>query len=131
MRGSSGDEPTTVSDPLDRSRFPIDEWALIEAEYSTRDLGVTESLFAVGNGYLGMRGNVEEGRETYLHGTFVNGFHETWGIRHAEEAFGFEDALGVMSQGAMAEVAEGFFGGIEPVVDGLVVGGCSAVAASR
>ena len=28
------------------------------------DLGVTETLFAVGNGYLGMRGNVEEGRET-------------------------------------------------------------------
>ena len=36
-----------------------------------------------------MRGNVEEGRETYAHGTFINGFHETWPIRHAEEAFGF------------------------------------------
>ena len=23
------------------------------------------------------------------HGTFINGFHETWPIRHAEEAFGF------------------------------------------
>ena len=36
-----------------------------------------------------MRGNVEEGRVTHAHGTFINGFHETWGIRHAEEAFGF------------------------------------------
>ena len=36
-----------------------------------------------------MRGNVEEGRDTYAHGTFINGFHETWPIRHAEEAFGF------------------------------------------
>ncbi len=89
MRGTSGDEPTTAADPLDRSRFPIDEWALIEAEYSTADLGVTETLFAVGNGYLGMRGNVEEGRETHFHGTYLNGFHETWSIRHAEEAFGF------------------------------------------
>ncbi|GAA3609839.1 glycoside hydrolase family 65 protein [Microlunatus ginsengisoli] len=89
MRGSSGDEPTTASDPLDRARFPVDEWALIEADYSTADLGITETLFAVGNGYLGMRGNVEEGRETHFHGTFVNGFHETWPIRHAEEAFGF------------------------------------------
>ena len=53
------------------------------------DLGVTETLFAVGNGYLGMRGNVEEGRETHSHGTFINGFHEVWPIRHAEEAFGF------------------------------------------
>ena len=36
-----------------------------------------------------MRGNVEEGRETHAHGTFINGFHEIWPIRHAEEAFGF------------------------------------------
>ncbi len=77
------------ADPLDRTRFPVDPWRLIEAEYSTGDLGVAETLFAVGNGYLGMRGNVEEGRETHTHGTFINGFHETWPIRHAEEAFGF------------------------------------------
>ena len=53
------------------------------------DMGRTETLFAVGNGYLGLRGNVEEGRDGHAHGTFVNGFHETWPIRHAEEAFGF------------------------------------------
>jgi alpha,alpha-trehalose phosphorylase len=32
---------------------------------------------------------VEEGRDGHMHGTFINGFHETWPIRHAEEAFGF------------------------------------------
>ena len=53
------------------------------------DLGVTETLFSVANGYLGMRGNPEEGRPSYAHGTFLNGFHETWPIRHAEAAFGF------------------------------------------
>jgi len=84
MHARGGDE-----DPLDRTRYPIDEWALRETWYSADDLGVTETLFAVGNGYLGMRGNPEEGRETHAHGTFVNGFHETWQIRHAEEAFGF------------------------------------------
>ena len=78
-----------LHDPLDRIRFPIEPWKLTEAVYSTVDLGVTESLFAVGNGYLGMRANVEEGREAHTHGTFINGFHETWPIRHAEEAFGF------------------------------------------
>ncbi|MGH8940600.1 MAG: glycoside hydrolase family 65 protein, partial [Actinomycetes bacterium] len=35
------------------------------------------------------RGNVEEGRESHSHGTFINGFHETWPIQHAEEAYGF------------------------------------------
>ena len=76
-------------DPIDRSRFPADPWALREIAYNTGDLGTTETLFAVGNGYLGMRGNPEEGRDADTHGTFVNGFHETWAIRHAEEAFGF------------------------------------------
>src|SRR4030095_14686024 len=89
MRRRSPDDPISAADPLNRNRFPIDEWKFTETEYSPDDLGVTESLFAVGNGYLGMRGNVEEGRENYTHGTFINGFHETWPIRHAEEAFGF------------------------------------------
>lgn len=77
------------ADPLNRARFPIDEWRFIELEPNTADVGTTETLFAVGNGYLGMRGNPEEGRASYAHGTFINGFHETWPIKHAEEAFGF------------------------------------------
>ena len=36
-----------------------------------------------------MRANPEEGRDAHSHGTFINGFHETWSIHHAEEAFGF------------------------------------------
>ncbi len=77
------------SDPLDRNRFPVDEWALVETAFSGADMGRTETLFAVGNGYLGLRGNVDEGRDGHVQGTFINGFHETWPIRHAEEAFGF------------------------------------------
>ncbi|TNM38679.1 glycoside hydrolase family 65 protein, partial [Nocardioides albidus] len=53
------------------------------------DLGKTESLFTVGNGYLGLRGNYSESRDAHLDGTFINGFHETWPISHAEEAYGF------------------------------------------
>ncbi|SHI55091.1 alpha,alpha-trehalose phosphorylase [Tessaracoccus bendigoensis DSM 12906] len=78
-----------ASDPLDRTRFPVKGWSLTEVEGSDADVGATESLFAVGNGYLGMRGNPEEGRTAFAHGTFINGFHETWPINHAEEAFGF------------------------------------------
>lgn len=76
-------------DPLDRTRFPADPWRLVECEPARADLGVTETLFAVGNGYIGLRGNPEEGRPAHEHGTFVNGFHETWEIRHAEAAYGF------------------------------------------
>jgi alpha,alpha-trehalose phosphorylase len=79
----------TGPDRVDRARFPFDPWKLVERSYQPRDLGVTETLFMVGNGYLGMRANPEEGRDAHAHGTFINGFHETWTIRHAEHAFGF------------------------------------------
>ena len=82
-------KPPSVEDPLDRSRFPIDEWRLVETRFDASDLGTTESLFSVGNGYLGLRGNYEESRDFDTNGTFINGFHETWPILHAEEAFGF------------------------------------------
>ena len=75
-------------DPVDRTRLPVDEWRLVESRPGG-DLGLMETLFATANGYLGMRGTPEEGRDAHSHGTFLNGFHETWDINHAESAFGF------------------------------------------
>ena len=74
---------------IDRDRFPVDPWRLVETRYS--EDGVSETLFAVGNGYLGLRGNHPEGRGAHEHGTFINGLHETWPIRHAEQAYGFAE----------------------------------------
>jgi alpha,alpha-trehalose phosphorylase len=82
-------EAPPITDYLDRTRYSVDPWRLVEQRFSDENLGTTETVFALGNGYLGMRGNVEEGRESHSHGTFINGFHETWPIQHAEEAYGF------------------------------------------
>ena len=38
---------------------------------------------------LGIRGTFEEGEPAYRHGTFINGFFETWEIPYGERAFGF------------------------------------------
>jgi alpha,alpha-trehalose phosphorylase len=81
--------PDLTTDGMDRGRFPVHPWRLTETSHNESDLGVTETLFTVANGYLGMRGNPEEGRDAHAHGTFVNGFHETWQILHAESAYGF------------------------------------------
>ena len=51
-------------DPMDDHRFPAEVWRLVERYPSNKDLGLTETLFSVGNGYLGIRGNPEEGRES-------------------------------------------------------------------
>jgi alpha,alpha-trehalose phosphorylase len=74
---------------IDRERYPVDPWRLIETSYD--DQGVSETFFSVGNGYLGLRGNHIEGRGAHEHGTFINGLHETWPIRHAEQAYGFAE----------------------------------------
>ena len=80
----AGHSPIAANDPVDRYTFPVDPWRLTECRYDRLHLGRNETLFSVANGYLGMRGNVEEGRESYAHGTFINGFHETFTIQHAE-----------------------------------------------
>lgn len=80
-------EHRPVPTGLPQHRFPTEPWRLVEVEYGGDDLGRTETLFAVGNGYLGMRANPEEGRDAHSHGTFLNGFHETWDIEHAEDAY--------------------------------------------
>ena len=69
--------------------YPINEWKIIETEFYARFLSQAETLFAIGNGYLGMRGNHDEGLPCSQSGTFINGFHETWPIVYSEGAFGF------------------------------------------
>ncbi|MBS1698307.1 MAG: glycoside hydrolase family 65 protein [Actinobacteria bacterium] len=76
---------------IDRDLFPVDPWRLIETQYPHANPGVSETLLGLGNGYLGLRGNHIEGRTALEHGTFINGLHETWKIRHAEQAFGFAE----------------------------------------
>jgi alpha,alpha-trehalose phosphorylase len=68
--------------------YPIDEWCIREARYCGRYFARAETAFSLANGYVGIRGTFDEGRPSLSAGTFVNGFHETWPIVHAEEAFG-------------------------------------------
>ncbi|MBW2519290.1 MAG: glycoside hydrolase family 65 protein, partial [Deltaproteobacteria bacterium] len=69
--------------------YPINEWKIIETSFYPRFLAQTETIFSVGNGYLGMRGNHDEGIPANQTGTFINGFHETWPIVYGEGAYGF------------------------------------------
>ena len=48
-----------------------------------------ETLFALSNGYIGIRGSFEEGLPVFQPGTLINGFHETWPIIYPEPAHGY------------------------------------------
>ncbi|MFT4231644.1 MAG: glycosyl hydrolase family 65 protein [Leucobacter sp.] len=71
--------------------FGEDPWRLVVHGIDPALAGQDETLFSLGNGYLGLRGNHEEGLPLGSHGTFVNGLHETWRIEHAESAYGFAE----------------------------------------
>ena len=36
--------------------YPIDDWRIVEKKYSKKFLAQNETIFALGNGYFGMRG---------------------------------------------------------------------------
>jgi len=79
---------TRTVEPPPEHLYPADEWRLVEARFTDRYVERAESIFALGNGYLGVRATFEEGRPSYTPGTYVNGFHETWPLLYAEPAFG-------------------------------------------
>ena len=68
--------------------FPADEWRLVETHWAPGFAARAETALALSNGYLGVRGIHDEGRPAVAPGVFVNGFHETWPIIHAEDAYG-------------------------------------------
>jgi alpha,alpha-trehalose phosphorylase len=69
--------------------YPADEWNVIEKAFHPEFLAQLETMLALGNGYLGMRGCPEEGGPNAENGTFINGFYETRPIIYGEEAYGF------------------------------------------
>src|SRR6266850_1870621 len=69
--------------------YPADEWNVIEKAFHPEFLAQTETILALGNGYLGMRGCPEEGGPNAENGAFINGFYETRPIVYGEEAYGF------------------------------------------
>lgn len=76
----------------DDTRAPqVDPWRLVEHRFDPTRAALSETLFSIGNGYLGLRANSFDGRDAHEHGTFINGLHETWKIQHAEHAYGFAE----------------------------------------
>jgi alpha,alpha-trehalose phosphorylase len=69
--------------------YPADEWNVIENRFHPEFLAQMETILALGNGYLGMRGCPEEGGPNAENSTLINGFHETWPIPYGEQAYGF------------------------------------------
>jgi alpha,alpha-trehalose phosphorylase len=69
--------------------YPADEWNVIEKRFNPEFLAQLETMLALGNGYLGMRGCPEDGGPNAENSTLINGFYETRPIVYPEDAYGF------------------------------------------
>jgi beta-phosphoglucomutase len=69
--------------------YPVDPWVIRETAFDADEAPRAETVFALGNGHIGLRGNLEEAAGNVVHGTYVNGFHEIAPIRYPEPAHGY------------------------------------------
>ena len=68
--------------------FAVEPWSIRESDLDLNTLAETESLFALANGHLGLRGNLDEGEPYGLPGTYLNSFYETRPLPSAEPGYG-------------------------------------------
>ncbi len=89
-----------------------DPWLVREQGVDASCLGSTESVFALANGYVGMRGTLDEGDPRHAPGMFMSGVYETHPLAYPEGGYGHPE------QGeAMVGVADG--SAIRLLVDGV------------
>lgn len=69
--------------------FAIEPWSVREQGLRLDRLGQTESVFALSNGHLGLRGNLDEGEPFGEPGTYLGGFYETRPLPYAEPGYGY------------------------------------------
>ena len=71
----------------------MNPWTLETEGFDASLIAREESLFSMGNGYIGWRGNYEEGYASPIgvEGSYINAFHETEKIRYGEIAYGYAE----------------------------------------
>ncbi|WP_209923488.1 glycoside hydrolase family 65 protein [Mycolicibacterium lutetiense] len=72
--------------------YPVEPWQVRETRLELNLLAQSESLFALSNGHIGLRGNLDEGEPYGLPGTYLAGFFEVRPLPYAEAGFGYPEA---------------------------------------
>ncbi|MGW0771196.1 family 65 glycosyl hydrolase, partial [Streptomyces sp. NPDC002676] len=72
--------------------FTVEPWCLRETELNLDVLAQSESVFALSNGHVGWRGNLEEGEPHGLPGAYLNGVYERHPLPYAEAGYGYPES---------------------------------------
>lgn len=74
------------------SMYAVEPWSLRETELNLDVLPQSESVFALSNGHVGWRGNLDEGEPHGLPGSYLNGVHELHPLPYAEAGYGYPES---------------------------------------
>ncbi len=83
-----GEAPGTAKQPT----FTVEPWAVTEVELNLDVIAQSESVFALSNGHIGLRGNLDEGDPHGLPGTYLNSLYEVRPLPYAEAGYGYPDS---------------------------------------
>ncbi len=72
--------------------FRVEPWCLRESALDLDILAQSESIFALSNGHIGLRGNLDEGEPHATPGTYLNGVYERRPLPSGEAAYGYPES---------------------------------------
>ena len=72
--------------------FRCEPWGVCETSLDLSVLAHSESVFALANGHIGLRANLDEGEPHGLPGTYLNSFYETRPLPYPEGGYGYPEA---------------------------------------
>ena len=71
--------------------YPVEPWVVRETELDLDRLAMTESVFALANGHIGLRATLDEGEPHALQGTYLNSYYEARPLPYAEAGYGYPE----------------------------------------
>jgi alpha,alpha-trehalose phosphorylase len=72
--------------------YSVEPWCLRETELHLDMLSQSESVFALSNGHIGLRGNLDEGEPFGIPGSYLNGVYELRPLPYAEAGYGYPES---------------------------------------
>jgi alpha,alpha-trehalose phosphorylase len=75
-----------------RAAFEVEPWAVREQTLDVELLARAESVFALSNGHVGLRGNLDEGEPHALPGTYLNSVFEYRPLTYGEPGYGYPES---------------------------------------
>src|SRR5690606_38690003 len=74
-----------------RRNYSIDPWSITERHLDLDRIGHSESIFALSNGHIGVRGNLDEGEPHDTPGSYLGGYYESTELPYAEGGYGYPE----------------------------------------